>query len=348
MTSLSEDAEAKPRLSASARELARRGSDADALRPAGRFRGLARRIALRAIKPHSTYQQELDDQLIDAVDQLDTRLRELERLALEARTEDLVGALDTLRGRLDDAEEAVAGSRALPYMTPGALEQFQDPFAGVVLGYRGNGPEAAADGSADAPLSYAAFEDVFRGPEERVRERQRVYVDLLAGHAPVFDAGCGRGELLDVLQERGVESLGVDADPAMVERCLAKGHSVTLGSAEDRLDELGEARVGAVFSAQVIEHMPYAALARFMRVALRALQPGGLFVAETVNPHAPHALKTFWVDPTHRHPLFPEVTVTLCRLAGFASAYVFHPHGTGHVEDDRYRESEYAVVATKA
>ena len=65
-----------------------------------------------------------------------------------------------------------------------------------------------------------------------------------------------------------------------------------------------------------------------------------------------HALseqcQAFWVDPTHQHPLFPEVVLVLCRLAGFASAYVFHPLGTRHVDDDRYRESEYAVVATKA
>jgi SAM-dependent methyltransferase len=339
MTSLSEDAEAQTRLSASARKLAQLGSDAEAPGPAG-LRGLARRAVLRAIKPHSTFQQQLDGELIDAVDQLDARLRALEHLELAALTEDLLGALDTLRGRVDDAEEVVAGARALPYMAAGALEQFDDPFAGVVLGYREKDPQAT--------LSYAAFEDVFRGPEERVRDHQGVYLDLLAPHAPVFDAGCGRGELLDLLRQRGVESMGADPDSTMVERCQAKGHSVTLGTAEDRLDELGEASVGAVFSAQVIEHMPYAALARFMRVALRALRPGGLFVAETVNPHAPHALKTFWVDPTHQHPLFPEVTVTLCRLAGFASAYVFHPHGTGHVEDDRYRESEYAVVATKS
>jgi hypothetical protein len=38
--------------------------------------------------------------------------------------------------------------------------------------------------------------------------------------------------------------------------------------------------------------------------------------------------------------------LVLCRLAGFASAHCFHPLGTGHVDDDRYRESEYAVVAT--
>ena len=68
-------------------------------------------------------------------------------------------------------------------------------------------------------------------------------------------------------------------------------------------------------------------------------------MAETVNPHAPHALKTFWTDPTHQHPLFPEVLLVLCRLAGFPSAYAFHPLGSGHVEDDRSRESEYAVVA---
>jgi hypothetical protein len=98
----------------------------------------------------------------------------------------------------------------------------------------------------------------------------------------------------------------------------------------------------------VIEHISYGDLIRFLELSLSRLRPGGLFVAETVNPHAAHALKTFWVDPTHEHPLFPEVTLVLCRLAGFASAYVFHPLGTRHFEDDRYRESEYAVVATKA
>ena len=74
-----------------------------------------------------------------------------------------------------------------------------------------------------------------------------------------------------------------------------------------------------------------------------------MFVAETVNPHAPHALKTFWVDPTHQHPVFPGGRCSSCAaLAGFESAYAFHPLGTGHVDDDRYVESEYAVVARKA
>ena len=89
-------------------------------------------------------------------------------------------------------------------------------------------------------------------------------------------------------------------------------------------------------------------LVRFYGLGLRKLQPGGLFILETVNPHSVPALKTFWVDPTHQHPLFPEVALALCEISGFESAYVFHPNGKGQVEVDRYETGEYAVVAKKA
>jgi hypothetical protein len=93
--------------------------------------------------------------------------------------------------------------------------------------------------------------------------------------------------------------------------------------------------------------MSYDQLVRFLELSLRKLQPGGLLIAETVNPHSMSALKTFWVDPTHEHPLFPEVAMALCRITGFESGFVFHPNGSGNVEADRYYEGEYAVVATR-
>jgi hypothetical protein len=93
--------------------------------------------------------------------------------------------------------------------------------------------------------------------------------------------------------------------------------------------------------------MPPDALKRFLAVAYDKLRPGGLLVAETVNPHSVAALKAFWVDITHQHPLFPETMLALCRIAGFGSGYVFHPNGVGDVERDRSTTGEYALVARR-
>jgi SAM-dependent methyltransferase len=331
MSSPPEDDHGRSSPARTARALTRRGPDALST-DAGPLRRLVRRLLLRAFRPYSAYQQLVDNRLLDAFEDVERQLDE--------RTEDLIDALEVLRARLAAIEPVIDGSLAVPYSAPGSFEQFRDPFAGVVLGYRDSGDGYESD--------CVRFEDVFRGPESRVTERQRSYLELLEGHEPVLDAGCGRGEFLDLLRQRGFSYMGVDIDPGMVEHCRRKGHdAVEVRSANEHLDTLSEGSLGAVFSAQVIEHMPYSELTRFLELSLAKLRGGGLMVAETVNPHAPHAFKTHWVDPTHQHPVFPEVALVLCRLAGFDSAYVFHPLGTGHVDDDRHRESEYAVVAKK-
>ena len=68
---------------------------------------------------------------------------------------------------------------------------------------------------------------------------------------------------------------------------------------------------------------------------------------ETVNPHSPTALKAFWTDPTHHHPLFPEVTLALSRFAGFRSGRVSFPGGSGDFEQDIYTSPDYAVVLAR-
>jgi SAM-dependent methyltransferase len=335
---MSEDGAGSSRLAGTAREAIRHTAAPPA--GAGPLRRLLRRTVLRLLRPYTAQQRLIDERILDAIDELERRAGERDQLELDLLVEDIVSSLDNLRSRVAAGEDLVAGSRALPYTAGGVLEHFSAPVGGMVIGYR-RGPDRHES-------AYVSFEEVFRGSEERVRERQEVYLGLLAGQEPVLDAGCGRGELLDLLRDRGVAALGVDLDEGMVERSRAKGHEVELGEANRYLERLSDGELGAVFSAQVIEHLPYKELMRFLELSHAKLRPGGVFVAETVNPHAPHALKTFWVDPTHQHPVFPEVAIILCRAAGFESAYAFHPLGTGDVDADRYVESEYAVVARKA
>src|SRR5205823_1984337 len=205
-------------------------------------------------------------------------------------------------------------------------------------------PYVAETTSAGGSSAYADFEEVFRGPEERVRTLLEPYVELLRDHEPVLDVGCGRGELLQLLDEAGVEARGIDIDSGMVERARANGLRVERAGAVSYLGSQPAGALGAVVAIQVIEHLSYEDLQRLFELGRRALAPGGLLVAETINPHSLPAFKTFWVDPTHRAPIFPEVASALALIHGFTSAEIVYPHGCGDAEADRVEQTEYALV----
>jgi 2-polyprenyl-3-methyl-5-hydroxy-6-metoxy-1,4-benzoquinol methylase len=198
-----------------------------------------------------------------------------------------------------------------------------------------------------AGFDYLGFEDIFRGSEELIQARQRVYLQFFRAGERVLDVGCGRGEFLSVLDEARVHGLGVDTNATMIEHCLARGlTTVERIDANTFLDRNGDPLDG-VFSAQVIEHLQFEDLTRFLALACRRLRSGGVFVAETVNPHSIEAMKTFYVDLTHVKPLFPETMLFLARNAGFAKAKIFYPNGSGFGETADWTQHEYALVAWK-
>jgi glycosyltransferase involved in cell wall biosynthesis/SAM-dependent methyltransferase len=277
---------------------------------AGPFGRLWRRILMRALRPYTVRQRELETLLVNGIDELE---RARDRLEESTRAlQELVADLDRRATRVWEELHAA------PYT-------------------------AREEAGGDSP--YAAFEDVFRGPEERVRQLLEPYLDILGGHEPVLDLGCGRGELLQLLKEAGIEARGIDPDPGMVERCRAKGLEVEQADGVSYLERQEPGSLGAVVAIHVIEHLSFDELQRLLDLARRALAPGGLFVAETVNPHSVPAFKTFWVDPTHRAPIFPEVASALALIHDFDSGEIVYPRGKGDPEADRVEQTEYALVA---
>ena len=321
-----------------------RGPVAPPRSAAGALGPLLRRAALRVMKPLSAYQRTVNEELLRSVEALDASLQQIAVSQQRSEAADLAEARLTereLRDRRRDVDVLMAWHKAVPYTSDPIFTICDDPVAGRVQGYESSNESALG--------FYRSFEDVFRGPEEFIRKRQERFLPVLDGHQPVLDFGCGRGEFLDLLRDCGIVYRGVDSDAGMVATARGKGHdNVVEADGIDYLAGLAPGELGAIFAAQVIEHLPYEDLLRFFTLAHRALQPGGLLIAETVNPHSPPALKTFWVDLTHQHPIFPEVALAICRSSRFRRAYVFHPNGTGDVEVDRYSTGEYAVVATAA
>jgi len=292
----------------------------DAPSQAGRLGVLWRRILLRLLRPYLVRQRELENILVaglSEVEQSRDRLEDAVRTVQSLLGGRIESVSDQLNGRLDDLTGKLY---ARPYVADTATVE----------------PSSA----------YADFEDVFRGHEERVRALLEPYVERLRGHEPVLDVGCGRGELLQLLAEAGVEARGIDIDPGMVERAGAKGVRVEQADAVSYLGAQPEGALGAVIAVQVIEHLSYEDLQRLFELSRGALTAGGLLVAETINPHSLPAFKTFWVDPTHRAPIFPEVAQALALIHGFGEARILYPHGSGDAETDRVEQTEYALVAT--
>jgi len=290
----------------------------------------ARAVLRRLLWPYVAGQHELQTMVVEAITHLHREVERSESALAELRRAE-VGPLQNQVERLETELTAEAG-----FGTVRSTDEAGRP----VIGF--------SDSSLAEGNVYRGFEDTFRGGEDLIRERQRPYLDLLGERSPVLDVGCGRGEFLELLAEAGIEARGIDTDSGMVERCREKGLVVEQADAISYLETQPDSSLGVIFSAQVIEHLPYEGLMRYFQLAERKLARGGLFIAETVNPHSVQAFKAFWVDLTHRSPIFPEVAVTLARLHGFESAYVFFPLGTGELESDRRTQGDYAVVAKSA
>jgi SAM-dependent methyltransferase len=325
------------------------------------------RVAALAEQSHHTADRQGDtlESLLAAgqrtsrvIEALGARLDDVEReaLDLQARSRELAERADNMSARVDATDDTVRDLAhrvdALAdeqqrnafeltgriYLASPHLLDVKAPDGRATLGFDSMTPLGGAD--------YRSLEDVFRGPEEFIKERLRAYLRFFEPGEEAVDLGSGRGEMLELLAEAGVDALGVDLDASMVGRVEAKGLRCTRSDALEWLGRREKKSLDVVFSAQFLEHLPTSALADLLGAARDCLRPGGRLIAETVNPYCPSALRAFWVDPTHIHPLYPETLLVLLHQAGFTSAYVVYPTSEKEPEIARTEAGEYAIVAT--
>ena len=257
------------------------------------------------------HQEQVDRDFEERIGELDRRTRHLENF-LRQGLDEVMRHDDVLFGRVDRK-----------------LDRYRreaDELAGLLrsaLAAEGDGKAAMLRSSVD-DASYLDFENRFRGGEEEIRQRTRVYLPRLREAAPVLDLGCGRGEALALLQEEGVECRGIDSSAAMVRRCSRQGLQVEQGELPGALAGVAPGSLGGIVSFHVIEHLPPDAVDRLVRLAYTALRPGGLLLLETPNPLSVAVTAgSFWLDPTHVRPVHPEMLRACYESAGFAGIEQF-------------------------
>jgi O-antigen chain-terminating methyltransferase len=237
---------------------------------------------------------------------------------------------------------------------------------GEVPGVATQAPSDTIDHRLDA--LYVAFEEVFRGSREDIKERMRVYLDRLvlsgAGQPgkPILDVGCGRGEWLEILKECQLQAYGIDCNVLMVERARSFGLDAREADLMAHLRDLPDASRSAVTAFHVVEHLGFGVLVDFLDEVLRVLIPGGMLILETPNPeNLCVGANSFYNDPTHHHPLPPEPLRFLVDQRGFAETEVLRLHpfpveehfkvnneDTRRLNDLLFGPQDYAVIARRA
>jgi O-antigen chain-terminating methyltransferase len=246
--------------------------------------------------------------------------------------------LDAVSERADDGAAAARETERL-------LRELEERLARAERRGRGAGAvvpvTVAAQPAAASVPDYFAYESRMRGSVDEIRERQRRYVEDFRAHAPVLDIGCGRGEFVALLGEAGIEAYGIDADADMVAYARGEGLRVEQADVIEHLAGLPDGSLGGVFSAQVVEHLPPSTLVRVLELAASKLRTDGLFVAETINPLSPIALRNYFADLTHAQPLVPETLELLARQSGFRETEMRFLNAPG----ERLTEPDDPVIA---
>jgi len=253
---------------------------------------------------------------------LDQSYRELARQQHASFTAELErNTIDVQKRIWQDLEQIQREYEGVIYTELRALRQKQtvtQPSA-----FEAPAREHVAQASAYA-IDWMRFADVFRGPEDRIREHQRKHAARLLGAThEILDIGCGRGEFLEAARELGLAARGIDSSEECIAWCASKGLAVERADLFEFLAALPDRSLGGAFCSQVIEHLPPERVPVLVALLAAKLHPGALVIVETPNPECLAIFAThFYIDPTHTRPVPAPLLRFYLQEAGFGGIEV--------------------------
>jgi SAM-dependent methyltransferase len=258
---------------------------------------------------------------------LDT-LRETITRQLEDLAQQLATALQGLQVEVaSQSRERRAQERHLTRLLDEVRKHLSDPLPQELSQASARKEQRSLD------AFFAAFDERFRGTRTNIKEQLRVYLTPLkeakigTSGNPIVDLGCGRGEWLELLQEEGMQGIGVEHNRVLVDECRQAGLNVVERDILTYLCALPNSSVSGVTGFHIIEHLPFEVLLDLFDETVRVLQPGGVAIFETPNPqNVLVSTLGFYNDPTHRTPLPSTLLKFIAEVKGLQHIKLLQLH----------------------
>lgn len=153
---------------------------------------------------------------------------------------------------------------------------------------------------------------------ETQRAIQSHYLPYFEKCTRVLDLGCGDGDFVALLVERGIDVVGVDADEKALHAAQEQGLPVVLSDVFDYLESAPDASFDGIFCAHLVEHLPHEMVYHLTKQAYRVLQPGGVAVLATPDVRSIFShLEMFYLHFGHISFYHPRLLCFFLEHAGF-------------------------------
>lgn len=149
--------------------------------------------------------------------------------------------------------------------------------------------------------------------------------------ARILDVGCGAGELVALLEERGFRRVrGIDVSHEQVE--LARARGVRNVERAELLDDLSAqvSALDAIVALDVLEHFDKPQLLDVVDAIVGALVPGGRLIARVPNAESLFGARTRYADFTHGTAFTQRSARQVLYACGFADVDIVAGEPVAH------------------
>ncbi len=162
---------------------------------------------------------------------------------------------------------------------------------------------------------------------------------------PVVDLGCGRGELVRLLQVDGFDAEGIDISPEQVALAHAAGVARVHQGDFRAILAAQPAHYAAITATDLLEHLTKPEVLRTFDDVAAALAPGGIFVGRVPNAVSPLGGHIQAGDFTHNTSFTARSIRQLAAAAGFDSVLAYSSPPVAHGLASAARVMVWQVVS---